>query len=83
MANKEMIQNQDVKDKKAIEEKALNYFKTFIEDSNVISQYITDNDKKPSWDGDLFLYSRGIRDKKHFIGRVPVQGKQPVNTVLI
>ena len=75
MANKEMIQNQDVKDKKAIEEKALNYFKTFIEDSNVISQYITDNDKKPSWDGDLFLYSRGIRDKKHFIGRVPVQVK--------
>lgn len=60
-------------DSKAIEDKALNYFKTFIEDSKVVSQYIADNDEWPGWDGHLYLYSDGIRDKKHLDGRVPVQ----------
>ncbi len=62
-------------DTKAIEEKALNYFKVFIEDSKTISQYLDDNDKEPCWDGHLYLYSDGIRDKEHQIGRVPVQIK--------
>lgn len=64
-----------VKDNKAIEEKALNYFKAFIEDSKGISQFIADNDKEPCWDGHLYLYSDGIRDKEHLQGRVPVQIK--------
>lgn len=63
------------KDKKAIEEKALNYFKSFIEDSKVISQYLDENDKEPCWDGHLYLYSNGKRDKKNLLGRVPVQIK--------
>ena len=62
-------------DNKAIEEKALNYFKTFIEDSKVISQFLSENDKEPIWDGHLFLYSSGKQDKEHFLGRVPVQIK--------
>ena len=62
-------------DNKATEEKALNYFKSFIEDSKVISQYLDDNDKEPCWDGHLYLYSDGERDKEHLIGRVPVQIK--------
>ena len=62
-------------DTKAIEEKALNHFKSFIEDSKVISQFITDNDKEPCWDGHLYLYADGIRDKEHLQGRVPVQIK--------
>ena len=37
----------DAIDTKAIEEKALNHFKSFIEDSKVISQFIADNDKEP------------------------------------
>ena len=65
----------DIKDSKAIEEKALNYFKAFIEDSKVISQFIADNDKEPCWDGHLYLYSDGKRDKEHLLGRVPVQIK--------
>jgi hypothetical protein len=65
-------------DTKAIEEKAINYLKIFIEDSDVISQYIDDNDKEPSWDGHLFLYREGGRDKNHFVGRVPVQVKGTV-----
>ena len=62
-------------DTKVIEEKALNHFKTFIEDSKVISQYLDDNDKEPCWDGHLYLYADGIRDKEHLQGRVPVQIK--------
>ena len=63
------------KDTKAIEEKALNCLKNFIEDSKTISQFLIDNDKEPCWDGHLYLYSDGIRDRKHLIGRVPVQVK--------
>lgn len=66
---------QETIDTKAIEEKALNHFKTFIEDSKAISQFLTDNDKEPCWDGHLYLYSERIRDKKHLLGRVPVQVK--------
>lgn len=68
-------QEKEIKDTKAIEEKALNYLKSFIEDSKVISQFIDDNDKEPCWDGHLFLYSDGKRDKDHLRGRVPVQVK--------
>ena len=62
-------------DNKKIEEKALTYFKTFIVDSDVISQFISENDKEPCWDGHLYLYSDGIKDKAHLEGRVPVQVK--------
>lgn len=62
-------------DTKAIEEKALNHLKSFIEDSKVISQFIADNDKEPCWDGHLYLYADGIKDKEHLQGRVPVQVK--------
>lgn len=65
----------EVTDTKSIEEKALNHFKSFIEDSKVISQFIADNDKEPCWDGHLYLYADGIRDKEHLQGRVPVQIK--------
>lgn len=65
-------------DTKAIEEKAINELKRFIEDSTVISQYINEDDKEPCWDGHLYLYSGGKRDKEHLIGRVPVQVKGEV-----
>lgn len=68
-------QEKEIKYTKAIEEKALNYLKSFIEDSKVISQFIDDNDKEPCWDGHLYLYSDGKRDKGHLRGRVPVQVK--------
>ena len=56
--------NKDTNDNKAIEEKALNFFKSFIEDSKVISQFIDDNDKEPCWDGHLYLYSDGKRKER-------------------
>ena len=41
----------------------------------MISQFIADNDKEPCWDGHLYLYADGIRDKEHLQGRVPIQIK--------
>lgn len=61
----QMEKVKEVIDTKAIEEKALNHFKRFIEGSKVISQFITDNDKEPCWDGHLYLYADGVRDKEH------------------
>lgn len=63
------------KDCKAIEEKAVLYFKEYILDSKLLSQFVTENDKVPCWDGDLFLYSSSVKDKNHFIGKIPVQVK--------
>ena len=63
------------KDRKAIEEKALLCFKEYIVDSEVISQFIDENDKEPCWDGHIYLYSEPQKDKKHLIGRIPVQIK--------
>lgn len=65
-------------DSKAIEEKAINFLCTFIEDSKVVSQFINVNDKEPCWDGHLYLYRDGERDKTHLIGRIPVQIKGKV-----
>lgn len=62
-------------DSTEIEEKALNCFKAFIEDSKVISQFLKEGDKEPCWDGHLYLYADGGRDKDHLRGRVPVQIK--------
>ena len=62
-------------DTKAIEEKALLSVKYFVVDSKVISQYIPENDKEPSWDGHFYLYKKSTKTKDDFIGRVPVQVK--------
>lgn len=62
-------------DNKQVEEKAINYLKRFIEDSSVISPYLTENDKEPCWDGHLYLHKDEKKDKNHLIGRVPVQVK--------
>ena len=67
--------NGDFLDTKAIEEKALNSLKTFVEDSRRISQYLDDNDKEPCWDGHFYLYDGKGKSKSHLLGRVPVQVK--------
>lgn len=77
MAKKKKVESEII-DTKAIEEKALNYLKTFIEDSERISQYLADNDKEPCWDGHLYLYDGEGKSKEHFQGRVPIQVKGTV-----
>lgn len=77
MAKKKKVEDEII-DTKAIEEKALNYLKTFIEDSERISQYLADNDKEPCWDGHLYLYDGEGKSKEHLQGRVPIQVKGTV-----
>lgn len=74
MAKKKKVEGEII-DTKAIEEKALNYLKTFIEDSERISQYLADNDKEPCWDGHLYLYNEEGKSKRNLQGRVPIQVK--------
>ena len=74
MAKKKKVEDEFI-DTKATEEKALNYLKFFIEDSERISQYLADNDKEPCWDGHLYLYDGKGKSKKNMLGRVPIQVK--------
>lgn len=58
-----------------IEAKALNEFRRYLEDSTVVQPFVNDNDKEPSWDGFLYVYNDGIKDKSHYNCRVPIQVK--------
>lgn len=58
-----------------IEVKAINEFRRYLEDSAVVQPFINDNDKEPSWDGFLYVYKDGIKDKSHYSYRVPIQIK--------
>lgn len=60
---------------KDIEEGAILAFKNYIQGSNVISQYICENDKEPFWDGSIKLFANPKKSKDSFIGSIPVQLK--------
>ena len=60
---------------KDIEELATNAVKKSILTSRFLSQYISENDKEPSWDGFVYIYSREEKTKADFYGKVPVQVK--------
>ena len=65
-------------DRKAIETISVNKVKECIVVSPFLDQFITENDKEPSWDGHIYLYTDGIKNKEHFKGRIPVQIKGTV-----
>lgn len=71
----ELYTNIIVADTTNIEAKALNEFRRYLEDSTVVQPFINDNDKEPSWDGFLYVYNDGIKDKSHYNCRVPIQVK--------
>lgn len=60
---------------KDIEELAINAVKKSILTSRFLSQYISENDKEPSWDGFVYIYNREEKTKADFYGRVPIQVK--------
>ena len=70
-----MAKNRNMSNTVDIEAKAINEFKRYMEDSHVILPIINDNDKEPSWDGFLYIYNDGIKDKSHYNCRIPVQIK--------
>ena len=62
-------------DSKQIETFAVNAVRESIALSGYLDQYISDNDKEPSWDGFVYIYNDPIKTKANLIGRVPVQVK--------
>ncbi len=62
-------------DQKAIETLAVNAIRDRIVMSDYLDQSIADNDKEPSFDGFVYLYSQKGKKKENQIGRIPVQVK--------
>lgn len=62
-------------DRKQIEELAAIAVKESILLTDSLSQFITENDKTPSWDGYVLLYNDSNKKKSNILGRVDVQVK--------
>lgn len=60
---------------KWIEGEAVDFIKTEIRKSKRMFPYIDDNDRTPSWDGNIFLYSNSSGEKNNLLGKIPVQVK--------
>lgn len=60
---------------KRIEESATTALKSTFLRCRYIDAYIDSNDKTPSWDGTIFVYSNGEQKKEHLLGTVPIQVK--------
>ena len=62
-------------DNKAIETLSVNAVKNSIVASEFLDQFISDNDKEPSWDGFIYIYGDKSKKKSSLKGRMPVQVK--------
>lgn len=61
--------------KKAVETISVNAVRDSIVCSDFLDQYIPDNDKEPSWDGSVYIYTDKSKTKDKLKGRIPVQVK--------
>lgn len=69
-------------DRKAIESLAVNAISDSISVCDHLSPYIADNDKEPSWDGNIYIYNDSSKKKDTLNGRVPVQVKGTLQSKL-
>ena len=60
---------------KTIETIAVNAVKNSIVMSELLDEFIADNDKEPSWDGFVYIYEDNSKKKEKLKGRIPVQVK--------
>lgn len=58
-----------------IEGIAINSLAGQLAESSRIRPMLDENDKTPSWDGEIFLYEDGYHTKEKLVGRCPVQVK--------
>lgn len=58
-----------------VEGKAVRVVQDAIENSARLKTYISENDRTPSWDGEVIVYRDSSLGKDKIIGRVPVQVK--------
>lgn len=66
-------------DRKAIETLSVNAVRDSIVVSDFLDQFIADNDKEPTWDGFVYIYSDKSKKKEKLKGRLPVQIKGTEN----
>ena len=62
-------------DSKAIETISVNAVRNSVVMSELLDQFIPDNDKEPSWDGCVYIYGDKSKKKSSLKGRMPVQIK--------
>lgn len=62
-------------DAKTIETLAVNAVRDTIVICDYLDQYISDNDKEPSWDGHIYVFKAPSKKKDVLMGRIPVQVK--------
>lgn len=62
-------------DSKTIETLAVNAVKNSIIISDYLNPFIADNDKEPTWDGNVYIYNDKSKKKSELKGRVAVQVK--------
>lgn len=64
-----------------IEGFAVDYLRDEIRLTEKLAPYISENDKEPSWDGTIYIYSNSNFSKENIIGKVFIQvkGKQEKN----
>lgn len=60
---------------KTIETLAVNAVRDTIVICDYLDQYISDNDKEPSWDGHIYIFKEPSKKKNALMGRIPVQVK--------
>ena len=58
-----------------IEKQGTGWLTTIISGSKYLAPYIWDNDKTPSWDGNIFVYDQEEWTKENLLGKIPVQVK--------
>ena len=66
-------------EQKAIETLSISAVKNSIDRTEFLSQFISENDKEPSFDGYVNIYKDKSKRKDKFRGRLPVQVKGTVN----
>ena len=62
-------------DNTQVESRAVREVGIAIEKSDRLKAYITENDKTPSWDGEVIVYRDSYKRKDEIIGKAPVQVK--------
>ncbi len=61
--------------KKQIEEMGACAVKAALLQCNYLASFISENDKTPSWDGNVFVYTMENQKKENLMGKVPIQVK--------
>lgn len=64
---------------KKIEEKAVHYVHSIVLNNPFLEDYLSFNDKEPSWDGSIHVHTDDTGNKRSILGKVPVQIKGTTN----